>query len=48
LGIALPVNRCRHEYRHLSQILPKALFDRNTYAKTTEQKAYPEKTPHVG
>ncbi len=35
LGIALPVNRCWHEYRRLSQILPKALSNRNTYAKMT-------------
>jgi hypothetical protein len=38
LGFALPINGCRHEYRHLSQILPKDLFHRNTHAKMTERK----------
>ena len=38
LGIALPLNRCRHEYRHLSQIMPKALFHRNTHAEITKRK----------
>jgi len=47
-GIALPVNRCRHEYRHLSEILPNTLFHRNTHARLTKLKAYPEKTPYVG
>jgi hypothetical protein len=38
LRIALPVNRCRHEYRNLSQIMSKALFHRNTHAKITKRK----------
>jgi hypothetical protein len=42
LGIALPINGCRDEYRHLSQILPKALFHRNTHAKMTERKMIPK------
>ncbi len=48
LGIALPVNRFRHEYRHLSQILSKVLFHRNTHAKMTERKTILNKPPYVG
>jgi hypothetical protein len=40
LGIALPVNRCRHEYRCLFEVMPNALSHRNTHARVTKLKAY--------